>query len=113
MHRLEPLPLIVTLDDPAVSYGLRYHGETAVGTTPRAEAALALLRFAMARTPERVIATGRGDVILYDNRRVTHRREPYAAGFDGTDRFYLRVYGQPAEDVEQWARSLGGNGRVA
>lgn len=112
VHRLEPLPVIVKLDDPALGYGLRFHGGTMVGTTPRAKAALELLRFAIARTSEQVIVTRRGDVILYDNRRVIHRREPYEAKFDGTDRYYIRAYGQPSEDVERWENALGGNGRV-
>lgn len=113
IHRIEPLPAIVKLDDLRLGYALRYHGETMRGTTPRSEAALELLRFAIARAPEYVISTDRGDVVLYDNRRVTHRREPYDARFDGTDRFYSRIYGQPAGDVERWETALGGNGRVA
>ena len=112
IHRIEPLPVIVKLDGPGLGFGMRFHGETIVGTTARAEAALQLLRFAIAGTPEHVINTRRGDVILYDNRRVIHRREPYAARFDGADRFYLRIYGQAAAEVERWEQALGGNGRV-
>ncbi len=113
VHRLEPLPAIVTLDDPALGFGMRFHGQTMQGVTPRAAAALDLLKFAIARTPEEVIATGRGDLVIYDNRRAVHRREPYEARFDGTDRYYLRIYGQPAADVERWSSALGGNGRVS
>jgi hypothetical protein len=112
VHRIEPLPVLVRLDDTRLGFGMRFHAGTMEGVTPQAQAALELLRHAWERTPEEVIVTQRGDLIGYDNRRVTHRREPYAARFDASDRFYLRVYGQPVEEVERWAALMGGGGRM-
>lgn len=112
MYKIEPLPVLVALDDIRLGLAMRFHAATMEGVTPRARAALDLLRHAWDRTPEEVIRVRRGDIIAYDNRRVTHRREPYKASFDGTDRYYVRVYGQPIEQVARWASVIGGNGRV-
>ena len=34
---------------------------------------------------------GRGDLLIFDNKRVVHARTPFAARFDGTDRWLMRV----------------------
>jgi L-asparagine oxygenase len=112
VHGIEPLPALVKLDGEYASYGVRFHGRTMEGVTPRARAALELFKDAIDRTPEEVIHTLRGDIIGYENRRALHRREPFNAKFDGTDRFYLRVYGCPTLDVELMRALLGRNGRV-
>jgi L-asparagine oxygenase len=111
-HVIAPLPALVTLTEPAGAKGLRFHADTMEGTTPRAVAALELLAHAVLTTPEETITTEQGDIIGYDNRRVTHRREPYDARFDGTDRYYVRLYGQASDEVRRWEGALGGNGRV-
>jgi L-asparagine oxygenase len=33
----------------------------------------------------------RGDLLIFDNKRVVHARTPFAARFDGTDRWLMRV----------------------
>ena len=33
----------------------------------------------------------RGDLLLFDNKRVVHARTPFTARFDGTDRWLMRV----------------------
>ncbi|MGZ2505269.1 hypothetical protein EHI47_26495 [Rhizobium leguminosarum] len=36
-----------------------------------------------------------GDLILYSNTRMMHRRSAYEPRFDGTDRYFVRVYFAP------------------
>jgi len=33
----------------------------------------------------------RGDLLIFDNKRVVHARTPFTARFDGTDRWLLRI----------------------
>lgn len=53
--------------------------------------ALATLRTA-ARHCVRRIVLDEGDLLVVDNRRALHGRMPFAARFDGTDRWLLRSY---------------------
>jgi hypothetical protein len=91
---------------------MRLHGDTTRASTPASTEALALLKRALSLAPEEVIYTRRGDIVGYVNMRVTHRREPFHARYDGSDRYYLRVYGNRVDDVARWADVMSRNGRV-
>lgn len=49
----------------------------------------------------------RGDLLIFDNRRVVHARTPFAARFDGTDRWLMRamVCGS-AVTFRRWGRRI-------
>lgn len=108
----ENLPVLVRFDDPDKQPAMRLHCGSTEAMTPEGAESLELLKHAIRNTPEEVIYTRRGDVIGYLNQGATHRREPFEARFDGTDRYYLRVYGLPVSHVERWASSMTRNGRV-
>lgn len=112
VHWMRNLPLLVRLDSHRFGSAMRLHTGTTEANTPAAVEALELLKRAVALTPEEVIHTRRGDIIGYLNTGVTHRREPFDARFDGSDRYYLRIYGNPRSDIVRWAGRMTRNGRV-
>jgi Fe(II)/alpha-ketoglutarate-dependent arginine beta-hydroxylase len=58
--------------------------------SPRARAALAVLREAIEQAAQSVVLEP-GDMLILDNRRCVHGRESFAARFDGTDRWLRRL----------------------
>lgn len=109
---IERLPLLVERHDKRYGLAMRLHCETTRGSSPASVEALDLLKRAISVTPEEVVHTRRGDILGYLNDGATHRREPFAARFDGTDRYYLRVYGNERKELECWATRMQLKGRV-
>jgi len=71
----------------------RYNGTGIKPQTPAAAEALELLE-EMFRDPAlvRSVILEPGDMLLLENRRTVHGRDPFEPRFDGTDRWLLRLY---------------------
>ncbi|KPL50855.1 hypothetical protein ABB55_00270 [Prosthecomicrobium hirschii] len=76
----------------------RYHAANISSTDANAQAALDKFHQIVAGTKSVMeIHSEPGDLLIYSNTRMMHRRRAYAANFDGSDRYYVRVYLAPAE----------------
>ena len=60
------------------------------GTMPEAQRALEELSATVAICTEEVVLRA-GDVLVIDNKKAIHGRKPFAARYDGSDRWLLRV----------------------
>jgi hypothetical protein len=87
------LPLFVR-DDDGLTHA-RYHADNVIGLTGAAEHALACLHETVKASPVIALRSKPGDLILYSNTRMMHRRSAYEPRFDGTDRYFVRVYFAP------------------
>lgn len=71
----------------------RFHMANVVGVTPEAEVALEKFRAVVSKTTSIVKIPGRKNgLVLYSNSQCMHRRSRYSPRFDGSDRFYVRLY---------------------
>ncbi len=84
------VPLFVH-DDNGLTHA-RYHADNVIGLTDTAEYALTCLHETVAASPVIALRSKPGDLILYSNTRMMHRRSAYKPRFDGTDRYFVRVY---------------------
>jgi hypothetical protein len=88
------VPLLV--DDAFGDIHSRFHAENVFGLTCSAREALDQLRSVVMFTAAiNDIHSGPGDIVLYSNTRVLHRRRKFEPKFDGRDRFYARLYLAP------------------
>ncbi len=83
-----PLAVLTGQDAHAV---LTYDEDLMVGTDPEAQTALDRLGAAV-RAHAAATTLEAGDLLIVDNHRVVHGRTPFAARFDGTDRWLLRTF---------------------
>lgn len=91
---IEGVPLIVA--DQKGHWHCRYHVANVFGCTPEARIALNKLHDATsAADPVVEVFSAPGDLIVYSNTRMMHRRRAFAPRFDGSDRYYVRVYFSP------------------
>jgi L-asparagine oxygenase len=84
-------PLAPVIFGSAASPHLSFDEELMQGETVEAAAALQALATAVARR-QTAIVLGTGDLLIIDNRRAVHGRSPFAARFDGTDRWLQRAF---------------------
>lgn len=76
----------------------RYHAANISSTDANAQAALDKFHRVVSDTKSIMeIHSEPGDLLIYSNTRMMHRRRAYQANFDGSDRYYVRVYLAPAE----------------
>ncbi|MCA3554806.1 TauD/TfdA family dioxygenase [Aestuariivirga sp.] len=76
----------------------RYHAANISSADANAQAALDKFHRIVSKTKSVMeIYSEPGDLLIYSNTRMMHRRRAYAANFDGSDRYYVRVYLAPAE----------------
>lgn len=80
-------PLYGDKDDPYVSFNRSF----LTAETPQDVDALDALSEALAQVTEPVLLT-RGDLLIIDNFRIAHGRAPFAARWDGKDRWLHRAY---------------------
>ncbi len=81
-------PVLSGPDDQPV---LCWDAELTTGETPEARAALVELAAAVAERQQRIVLEA-GDLLVVDNWRCVHGRSPFAARFDGTDRWLQRAF---------------------
>jgi L-asparagine oxygenase len=84
-------PLTPVIFCSAASPQLSFDEELMRGETAEATAALHALATAVARRQTAVVLDA-GDLLVIDNRRAVHGRSPFAARFDGTDRWLQRAF---------------------
>tara|TARA_E500000318_G_C3569136_1_gene217056 strand:- start:6669 stop:7715 length:1047 start_codon:yes stop_codon:yes gene_type:complete len=88
---LKGVPVLVK-DSDGRMHG-RFHMANVTGLTTQAEDALKKFRKVVAEAGSIVRIQGRPNgLILYSNTQCMHRRSRYIPRFDGSDRFYLRLY---------------------
>lgn len=80
-------PLYGDKDDPYVSFNRSF----LTAETPEDIAALDALSAALTEVTEAVLLA-RGDLLIIDNFRIAHGRAPFAARWDGKDRWLHRAY---------------------
>jgi L-asparagine oxygenase len=70
-----------------------YNRDAMRATTPEAEPALeALSRLTADPSIQHGIVLQPGELVLLDNRKTTHGRQPFTPRYDGTDRWLHRIY---------------------
>jgi L-asparagine oxygenase len=87
---------------------LTFDEDLMVGTDAEAQRALDELAAAIRRTATGIVLV-RGDLLVVDNHRAVHGRTPFAARFDGTDRWLQRAFvvsDLSASDGERLGRSI-------
>lgn len=82
---------ISVLSGPALRPHVRVDFAETEGKDPDARAALVRLRKAVERARSTVLLRA-GDLLIIDNHRALHGRTPFAAHYDGTDRWLLRSF---------------------
>lgn len=93
---VEGVPLLVRDADGSVHS--RFHASNVVALTEDAKDALDKFGdFAATGTSVIEIGSNPGDLIVYSNTRMMHRRRAFAPRFDGTDRYYVRAYLAPLD----------------
>jgi len=86
-----PMPVLGGTDDAPT---LTFDADLMVGTDPDATAALEALRLAV--DDEHIgVSLAAGDLLVVDNTVSVHGRSPFAARFDGTDRWLQRTFVVP------------------
>jgi hypothetical protein len=88
----------------------RFNQATMSGQTPAATALLARIGEILEQSAPAVeLEVQRGDVVVFNNLKVLHRRSAFAPRFDGTDRYFIRVgattefaAGIPANEDRPW-----------
>ncbi len=79
----------------------RYHAANISSADANAQAALDKFHQIVSETRSVMeIQTEHGDLLIYSNTRMMHRRRAYKANFDGSDRYYVRVYLAPAAALD-------------
>ena len=74
----------------------RYHEANVTASNAEASAALDKFRKVVASTTSVMeVHALSGDLLIYRNTRIMHRRRAFLAKYDGTDRYYVRVYMAP------------------
>lgn len=93
---VEGVPLLIRDTDRNVHS--RFHASNVVALTEHAQDALDKFRELTATAAWVIeIAADPGDLIVYSNTRMMHRRRAFAPRFDGTDRYYVRTYLAPLD----------------
>jgi hypothetical protein len=91
---ISDVPLLVR--DAFGNWNSRFHMANVIGLTERANEAFGRLKAVIEATEAiREIQSHPGDLIAYSNTRTMHRRRAYTPKFDGTDRYYVRLYLAP------------------
>jgi L-asparagine oxygenase len=74
----------------------RYHEANVTASGHGAAVALQKFREVVGATTSMMEVHGQpGELLIYSNTRIMHRRRAFEAKFDGADRYYLRVYLAP------------------
>lgn len=83
----------ILMADGSGGFFLRYNHDCCLGENPGSEAALSVLRDALAEeAPPRRLTLEAGDLIVLDNWRTMHMRGEFQPAWNGRDRWLLRVY---------------------
>lgn len=92
LMRRDAVPLLWTLS--TGHDAVRYGPDRVVGDTARAAAALARFEERLGTLPGDQVLLERGDFLVFDNRRVLHRRVPFVPVGPGVARWLRRCYAQ-------------------
>lgn len=88
------VPLLV--NDESGNVHSRFHGSNVFAIDERCGRALEIFREVLSATTSIVeIDSDPGDLIVYSNTRMMHRRRAFEPRFDGSDRYFVRVYLAP------------------
>ncbi|MCJ8507857.1 hypothetical protein MUU53_08010 [Rhizobium lemnae] len=81
----------------------RFHAGNVIGMTPTAQASYDAFKAACGATKSRMEIDGeRGAVLIYENTRVMHRRRRFTPQFNGSDRYYIRLYMTNHDTFKCW-----------
>ena len=100
----EHVPLLVETDDGKIAS--RYSASNVIAEDDAAHLALAAFASAIEACQGEIEVNGKaGTLLYYQNPLCLHRRQAYPAKFDGSDRWYVRVYFDEAHGLDEFRQA--------